>query len=103
MSVRSDYSGLSEAARTTQGGLKPVSPAGCHRAAPPAVIPAAAFMASGIKPVICACGEGAAPCAGSSEAARCSAAEVPCSETGSVMAAACFRQSGQRDGDRHRQ
>jgi hypothetical protein len=28
MSVKSDYSGLSEAARTTQGGLKPVSPAG---------------------------------------------------------------------------
>jgi hypothetical protein len=80
----------SGAARTTQIGPKPVSPAGVPRAAPPAVIPAAALMASGIKPVICACGDGAEPGAGSSEAARCSAAGVPSSMSGaaSVMAAA---------------
>ena len=66
----------SGAARTTQIGPKPVSPAGIPRAAPPAVIPAAAFMASGIKPVIRAHGAGAEPSAGSSEAARCSAAWV---------------------------
>ena len=85
----------SGAARATQVGPKPVSPAGFHRAAPPAVIPAAAFMASGIKPVICACGDGAEPNAGSSEAARCYAAGVPSSmsETASVTAAACSATS----------
>ena len=51
----------SAAARTTQVGPKPVSPAGIHGAAPPAVIPAAAFVASDIKPVIYA---GAEPSAG---------------------------------------
>jgi len=61
-------------------------------------------MASGIKPVIRARGAGAEPSARSSEAARCSVAGVPAavSETPSVMAAACFNQSGQRTGDQHR-
>jgi hypothetical protein len=58
-------------------GPTPVSPAGSRRAAPPAVIPAAAFMAPGIKPVIRARGAGAEPSAGSSEAVRCCAAGVP--------------------------
>jgi hypothetical protein len=86
-------------------GPTPVSPAGSRRAAPPAVIPAVAFVAPGIKPVIRARGTGAEPSAGFSEAARCSAAGVPAamSEAPSVMAAACFSQSGQRDGDQYRQ
>ena len=68
-------------------------------------MPAVAFVAPGIKLVIRARGTGAEPSAGFSEAARCSAAGVPAamSEAPSVMAAACFSQSGQRDGDQHRQ
>jgi hypothetical protein len=92
----------SGAAKTTQGRPKPVSPAGVRRATPAAVIPAAALMAYGVKPVIRARAE---PGAGSSEAAHRSATGMPSfmSDAASIVAGACLRQSGQRDSDRHRQ